>query len=48
MADVGTRVMTGHGMVGVAKKRSTIFGRYAGCAQAARERMPKVMDTNLC
>ena len=46
MADVGTGVMTRHRMIGVAKKRLAILGGYAGCTQATRERVAKVMNAN--
>ena len=46
MTYIGTRVMTGHRMIGMAEQCFPIFGGDSSGAQTARERMAKVVDTN--
>lgn len=45
-AQIGARIMARHRMIRMPKKRFTIFGGNACCAQTARERMPQVVDAN--
>jgi hypothetical protein len=46
VANIGTRVMTGHGMIGMAEECFAIFGGDTRRSQTARERVPKIMDAN--
>src|SRR3984893_4647649 len=44
MANIGTGVMAGHGMMSVAEEGFAIFGRYAGRTQTTSKGVPHVMD----
>ena len=44
MANIGARVMAGHGMMSVAEEGFAIFGRYAGRTQTTANGVPHVMD----
>ena len=44
MANIGARIMAGHGMMSVAEEGFAIFGRYAGRTQTTSKGVPHVMD----
>ena len=45
-ASIGTRIMAGHRMIGMAKECFAIFGGNARRSQSTGERMAKAMDAN--